>query len=97
VPFYVILGKFTDEGIKAIKESPKRVEEQRAAVEKAGGKLLGFYYTMGEYDFVSIVESPSDEAALTLLFSLGRLGRVRTVTLKAFPVQEVAKLIEKLP
>jgi len=69
VPFYVILGKFTDEGIKAIKESPKRVEEQRTAVEKAGGKLLGFYYTMGEYDFVSIVESPSDEAALTLLFS----------------------------
>ena len=97
MPFYIILGKFTDEGIKAIKESPKRVEEQRVAIEKAGGKLHGFYYTMGEYDFVALVEGPSDEAALTPLFSLRRLGRVRTVTLKAFPVQEVAKLIEKLP
>ncbi len=52
---------------------------------------------MGEYDFVSIVEGPSDEVALTLLLSLGRLGRVRTVTLKAFPVEEAAKIIEKLP
>jgi len=57
MPFYIILGKFTDEGIKAIKESPKRVEEQRVAIEKAGGKLHGFYYTMGEYDFVSIFEA----------------------------------------
>jgi len=97
MPFYIILGKFTDEGIKAIKESPKRVEEQRVAIEKAGGKLHGFYYTMGEYDFVSIVEGPSDESALALLFSLGRLGRVRTITLKAFPVEEAAKIIEKLP
>ncbi|HDD39662.1 MAG TPA: GYD domain-containing protein [Nitrososphaeria archaeon] len=97
MPFYIILGKFTDEGIKAIKESPKRVEEQRVVIEKAGGKLHGFYYTMGEYDFVSIVEGPSDEVALTLLLSLGRLGRVRTVTLKAFPVEEAAKIIEKLP
>jgi len=52
---------------------------------------------MGEYDFVSIVEDPSDEVALTLLLSLGRLGRVRTVILKAFPVEEAAKIIEKLP
>ena len=97
MPLYIILGKFTDEGIKTIKESPKRVEEQRIAVEKAGGKFHGFYYTMGEYDFVSLVEVPSDEVAMTLLFSLGRIGRVRTTTLKAFPVQEVAKLLEKLP
>ena len=97
MPFYIILGKFTAEGIKAIKESPKRVEEERVAVEKAGGKLHGFYYTMGEYDFVSIVEDPSDEVALTLLLSLGRLGRIRTATLKAFPVEEAAKIIEKLP
>jgi len=97
LPFYVILGKFTDEGIKAIKGSPRKVEEQRVALEKAGGKLHGFYYTMGDYDFVSIVEAPSDEIALTLLFSLGSQGRVRTKTLKAFPVEEAAKIIEKLP
>lgn len=97
MPFYVILGKFTDEALKNIKESPKRVEEQRAAVEKAGGKFHGFYYTMGEYDFVSLVELPSDEVAMSLLLALGSIGRVRTTTLKAFPVSEVAKLIQKLP
>lgn len=95
--FYIVLGKFTEEALKNVKESPKQVEEQRLAIEKAGGKLHGFYYTMGRYDFVALVEVPNDEVAMTLLLSLGRVGRTRTETLKAFPVSETAKLIEKLP
>ena len=94
---YVVLGKFTDEGARNIKESPKYVAQTKAMVEKVGGKWYGFYYTMGEYDFVSLVEGPSDEVALSLLFALSSVGRVRTVTLKAFPVEEVEKILEKLP
>jgi len=48
MPFYIVLGKFTDEGAKHLKESPKYFKQIEAAVEKAGGKLHGFYYTMGE-------------------------------------------------
>jgi len=97
MPFYVVLGKFTDEGARNIKESPKYVAQTKAMVEKAGGKWHGFYYTMGEYDFVSLVEGPSDEVALSLLFAISSVGRVRTITLKAFPVEEVEKILEKLP
>ena len=91
MPFYVILGKFTDEGAKHIKDSPKYVAQTRAMVEKVGGKWHGFYYTMGQYDFVAVVEGPSDETALSLLFALSSVGRVRTTTLKAFPTEEVEK------
>ncbi|RLG10007.1 MAG: hypothetical protein DRN68_00010 [Thaumarchaeota archaeon] len=61
-------------------------------VEKVGGKWHGFYYTMGQYDFVAVVESPSDETALSLLFALSSVGRIRTMTLKAFPTEEVEKV-----
>ena len=51
---------------------------------------------MGEYDLVLMIEAPNDEIALTLLLALGNLDRARTTTLKAFPIDQVAKLIEKL-
>ena len=97
MPFYIVLGKFTDEGAKHLKDSPKYFKQIEAAVEKAGGKLHGFYYTMGEYDLVALVEWPSDEAALSLLFALGIGGWIRTTTLKAFTVEEIEKVIEKIP
>jgi uncharacterized protein with GYD domain len=65
-------------------------------MEKAGGKSLGFYYTIGRYDMVAMVEAPNDEAIASVLFSTGSLGNVRTETLKAFSMDEVANIIEKL-
>ena len=84
-------------GAKHIKDSPKYVAQTRAMVEKVGGKWHGFYYTMGQYDFVAVVEGPNDEITLSLLFTLSSVGRVRTMTLKAFPTEEVEKIIEKMP
>lgn len=97
MPYYVILGNFTDEGIRNIKDSPKRLSEIKAAVEKAGLKMLGFYYTFGQYDFVSIVEGDDDKTAMSLLLMLGSKGYVRTSTLKAFSAEEASKIIEALP
>ena len=67
------------------------------AAEKMGGKVLGFYAVMGEYDYVGIGEFPNDEVAMTYLLGLGSLGNVRTTTLKAFPMEEFTKLVKKLP
>jgi len=93
---YIVLANFTDQGIKNIKDSPKRVDAMEQMIQKAGGKLVGFYATMGKYDLVMIAEGPSDEVAFTQLITLGMLGNVRTRTLKAFTRQEYAQILGKL-
>ncbi len=93
---YVILVNFTDRGIKNVKDSPKRAEAFRSAVEKKGGKVSKLYYTLGKHDIVAIVEAPNDEAIASVLYATGSLGNVRTRTLKAFPMSEAAKIIENL-
>jgi uncharacterized protein with GYD domain len=62
MPYYIYLINWTDKGIRNVKDAPKRVSAARAVVEKAGGKWHGIYYTFGQYDLVSIVEVPNDEA-----------------------------------
>src|SRR5437667_9992513 len=93
---YVILVNFTDRGIKNVKDSPKRAEAFRSAVEKKGGKVSNLYYTLGKHDIVAIVEAPNDEAIASVLYATGSLGNVRTRTLKAFPMSEAATIIENL-
>jgi len=96
MPNYIALMNWTDQGIKNVKDTIKRAKSFEGAIEEAGGKSLGVYYTMGRYDFVAIIEAPNDEAIASILYSLGRLGNVRTETLKAFSVTEAANIIEKL-
>jgi uncharacterized protein with GYD domain len=97
MPHYIVLGKFTNEGMKDVKNGQKRLKEVRERLEKMGGKMVSWYATMGEYDFVAITEMPSDEAQMTSLLANGMLGAVRTETLRAFPETELAKMIERLP
>jgi len=97
MPTYVVLNNWTDQGIRSVKDSPKRLDATRKAIEAAGGKVLGYYLTMGRYDSVLIVEGPSDEAAATLALSAGSQGSIRTETLKAFPEDEYRRIIAKIP
>ena len=97
MPTYICLYKLTDQGIKGIKDAPKRIEDGIKAFEAMGGKVLGFYATMGEYDYVSIGEAPNDDVAMTYLLVLGSGGNVKTTTLKAFTPEEFAELINKIP
>ncbi|MFL6331013.1 MAG: GYD domain-containing protein [Nitrososphaeraceae archaeon] len=87
---------WTDQGIKNVKDTVKRAKSFEGAIEKAGGKSLGLYYTIGRYDFVAIVEAPNDEAIASVLYITGSLGNVHTETLKAFSTDEAANIIEKL-
>jgi uncharacterized protein with GYD domain len=93
---YITLWKFTDQGIKNVKDTIKRAGDFKNAVENAGGKLISEYYTFGKHDIITIVEAPNDEAIMSVLLSTGRLGSVRSETIKAFPMSEAAKIIEKL-
>jgi uncharacterized protein with GYD domain len=96
MPRYIVLLNWTGQGIKNVKDTVKRAKSFEDAIEKAGGKSLGFYYTIGSYDMVALVEAPNDEAIASVLFSTGSLGNVRTQTLKAFSMDEAANIIEKL-
>jgi uncharacterized protein with GYD domain len=65
-------------------------------LEKVGGKLIGGYYTFGEYDVVIVMEAPNDEAVMSLMLKVGSAGNVRTKTLKAFTAEEGINIIRGL-
>ena len=94
---YVTLMKLTGKGIQNIKDAPRRIEEGIKGWEAMGGKSLGFYVVMGEYDYVSIGEAPNDEVAMSFLLRLVTEGYVKTTTLKAFTKEEFAAIVDKLP
>lgn len=96
MPHYVVLGNYTDQGIRTSKDSVERDADARRVVEQAGGKLQ-LYYTMGDYDFVAIVEMPNDEKMLKFLLEVGKAGDVRTKTLKAWTETETHKVMSQLP
>ena len=93
MPSYLTLGKWTEQGIKNVKQSPQRLEGIKQAATAAGGRVIFFYMTMGDYDFASLIELPNDEAAAKLLLNIGTQGNVRTTTLKAFTEDEYRKIL----
>jgi len=97
MPIYISLYKWTDHGIQTVKEAPARLDAARKAIETAGGKLLGFYVTMGQYDMVMICDFPSDEMATTYLLGVARLGNVRSETLRAFTEKEFGNILATIP
>lgn len=94
---YVLLMKLTQQGIKTIRTAPARIEASIKTWEATGGKFLGFYAVMGEYDYIAIGEAPSDEAAATFSLALAAQGNVKVATLRAFTQAEFAALVEQLP
>jgi len=94
---YIILINYTDQGIRNIKQSPERSKAAIAAAEKLGIKAKDNYWTMGAYDLVVIVDAPNDEAMTTLALSLGSQGNVRTQTMRAYPADEMERVLAKVP
>lgn len=87
--------KLTEKGIKTIKDAPERIDSGIKFLEKLGGKLLGFYVTFGEYDYIGIADVPNDEVAMTFLLKLGSAGNVKTTTLKAYSKEQLSKIVKK--
>ena len=85
---FVMLGNWTDEGIKTVKDTTKRAKAAQKAVAKLGGKM-DIWWTMGRYDIVVVVEMPSEAAALGFLASLGMQGNIRTETMPAWSASDV--------
>jgi uncharacterized protein with GYD domain len=94
---YILLMKRTGQGLQDIKNLPAAIEEGMKVWQTMGGKVIGFYAVMGEYDYVAIGEAPSDQAAMSFAMRLSAGGNLTTTTLKAFTKDELADMIKKLP
>ena len=94
---YIIMGKWTQQGMAKVKEGPARIEAARKAIQAAGGKLIAWYLTMGRYDFVLITEAPNVQAAAAVLLATGSQGNVSTETMHALTEAEFKKVVSTLP
>jgi uncharacterized protein with GYD domain len=93
---YVVLGKFTDQGVRNAKESPKRAEAYKEMAKTFGVSVKEILWTQGRYDVVTVVEAPDESSAMSLSLSLSALGNVRTETLRAFSAAEMTKIASKM-
>ncbi len=89
MPTYVVLYKFTDQGVKDIKGSVERAQQAKEESERRGFRVHGVYWTQGQYDLVTILEAPTEEAMLAGLFNIAAAGNARSETLRAFTSLEI--------
>jgi len=93
---YITLAKWTDQGVRNAKETVRRAASFRSDLERRGAKLLGIYWTQGQYDTVSIIEAPDAQTAMAAVLAIGSLGNVRTETLPAFSEREMTSILENV-
>ena len=94
---YLMLTTLTDQGRNAIQEDPERIREVNKEVEYMGVKILSQYALLGPYDFVNIIEAPSDEIAAKLAIHLSARGTVQPMTLPAMTVEALIDTLKKKP
>jgi uncharacterized protein with GYD domain len=88
---YIMLTKLTSDGVKSLKNNPGRVHEVNKEVEQIGVKVVNQWATLGEYDFVSVIEAPDEATMAKLSVEMGSRGTVSNETLVAIPAEEFTK------
>ena len=95
--YYISMVRFTDQGIRTVKDVPQRIAAAERMFQQYGVKLAQIYLTMGRYDYVAVMEADSDESATKAALALGALGNVRTETLRAYGRDEIGPLVAGIP
>ena len=88
---------FTEQGIKAVRDTCDRAAAFKATAKKMGVKVSGVYWTLGAFDGVIVFEAPDEAAATAAMLHLASLGNIRTQTARAFDATEMQKIIGLLP
>ncbi len=94
---YVTLYRWTEQGIKNVKDTTKRATAAQAAAERMGGRLVSLFWTQGKYDLVAITEFPDEDSAMAFNVALAMLGNVTTQTMRAYSAVEVDRILAKVP
>jgi uncharacterized protein with GYD domain len=93
MPVFIMLTRLTSNGVKTIKDNPGRVQEVNKEVEQLGVKVVNQWVTLGEYDFVSVVEAPDETTMAKVSIELGSRGTTTNETLAAIPAAEFTKAL----
>jgi uncharacterized protein with GYD domain len=93
--FYVMMTSLTDEGRKTVKANPQRIKEVNKEVEAMGVKILAQYVVLGQYDFLNILEAPSNEAVAKVATELGSRGTLQTMTMAAMTLDDYISSLKK--
>ena len=94
---YILLTRFTQQGVETIKDGPARLDAARESLKGLGAELKNFYLAIGQYDAVVVVEAPDDETIAKASLALGAVGNVRLETLRVFTEDEYRELVSALP
>jgi uncharacterized protein with GYD domain len=94
---YIVLLRYTEQGIQKIKEGPARIDAAKKAFRVMGAEMKQWFSVMGRYDAVVIAEAPNDETVAKLALAVGSQGAIHTETLRAFTEDEFRKIIAALP
>jgi uncharacterized protein with GYD domain len=97
MPTYIGLMRLTHQGSKDIANAPAKIEDAIKLYQKMGGNVIGVYMVMGEYDYITIGECPSDEIQAAFALALSAQGNVKTTTVKAFTAKEIPAILKMLP
>jgi uncharacterized protein with GYD domain len=90
MPTYVMLTNLTADGIRTLKNNPGRVAEVNSEVEQIGAKVIAQYATLGQYDFITVVEAPDEKTMAKVSVELGSRGTMTSQTLAAMPADDLA-------
>jgi uncharacterized protein with GYD domain len=96
MPTYISLVNLTEQGIKDFKNSPERLRSFDDAAKEVGGRLIGFYLVLGQYDYIVITEAPDDQTAARLILGTIGQGSVRTQTMRAFERDEFEQIARSI-
>jgi uncharacterized protein with GYD domain len=97
MPMFICALNWTDQGIRSVKDAPKRAQAARDLAKKVGVEIKEVYLTSGDDDLLMIVDTPSGDNVAKFALALGSQGNVRTRTARAWPQSEFQKLISELP
>ncbi|MBI2832133.1 MAG: GYD domain-containing protein [Chloroflexi bacterium] len=92
---YIMLTTLTDEGRKTVKANPERIKAVNKEVEGMGVKILAQYAVLGPYDFVNILDAPSNEIVSKMAMELGARGTLQTMTMAAMNLDDFIKGLKK--
>jgi uncharacterized protein with GYD domain len=93
VPTYIMLTTLTPEGVQTIKNNPSRIREVNREVEQLGATVKAQWATLGEFDFVNVIEAPDEKTIARVSLELGSRGTGKYETLSAIPIDEFISLI----
>jgi uncharacterized protein with GYD domain len=95
--YYLQLVVLTDKGRRNFEDHPEWINEVNKHIELMGAKILTQYALLGQYDFVNIIEAPSDEVAAKVAIRLSSTGDIQPLTLAALPIDKLVESLKKDP